>query len=79
MLFGGGMDPWYITYVNMFDLKNTIFAMIIPNLLLSAFNVLLMRRKQDTLRFSFTFWLAHPLLQFLLVIQQKVYFSYGFP
>ncbi|MBT2764274.1 carbohydrate ABC transporter permease [Paenibacillus sp. ISL-20] len=43
MLFGGGMVPWYITYVNMFDLKNTIFAMIIPNLLLSAFNVLLMR------------------------------------
>ncbi|MDR0271530.1 carbohydrate ABC transporter permease [Paenibacillus sp.] len=43
MLFGGGMVPWYITYVNMFDLKNTILAMIIPNLLLSAFNVLLMR------------------------------------
>ncbi|MFG1731987.1 carbohydrate ABC transporter permease [Paenibacillus sp. 843] len=43
MLFGGGMVPWYITYVNMFDLKNTIFAMIIPNLLLSAFNVLLIR------------------------------------
>ncbi|MFF3922257.1 carbohydrate ABC transporter permease [Paenibacillus lactis] len=43
MLFGGGMVPWYITYVNMFDLKNTIMAMIIPNLLLSAFNVLLMR------------------------------------
>ena len=43
MLFGGGMVPWYITYVNMFDMKNTIFAMIIPNLLLSAFNVLLMR------------------------------------
>ncbi|KKO52553.1 sugar ABC transporter permease [Paenibacillus sp. DMB20] len=43
MLFGGGMVPWYMTYVNMFDLKNTIFAMIIPNLLLSAFNVLLMR------------------------------------
>lgn len=43
MLFGGGMVPWYITYVNTFDLKNTIFAMIIPNLLLSAFNVLLMR------------------------------------
>ncbi|OPA81531.1 sugar ABC transporter permease [Paenibacillus selenitireducens] len=43
MLFGGGMVPWYMTYVNMFDMKNTIFAMIIPNLLLSAFNVLLMR------------------------------------
>ncbi|HEY4391921.1 MAG TPA: carbohydrate ABC transporter permease [Paenibacillus sp.] len=43
MLFGGGLAPWYITYVNMLGIKNTIFSMIIPNLLLSAFNVLLMR------------------------------------
>ncbi|BBH18788.1 sugar ABC transporter permease [Paenibacillus baekrokdamisoli] len=43
MLFSGGMVPWYITYVNLLGLKNTIFAMIIPSLLLSAFNVLLMR------------------------------------
>jgi len=43
MLFSGGMVPWYMTYVNMFDMKNTLLSMIIPNLLLSAFNVLLMR------------------------------------
>lgn len=43
MLFSGGMVPWYITYVTMIGLKNTLFGMIIPNLLLSAFNVLLMR------------------------------------
>ncbi|MCC3377275.1 carbohydrate ABC transporter permease [Cohnella sp. REN36] len=43
MLFSGGMVPWYITYVTMIGLKNTLLAMIIPNLLLSAFNVLLMR------------------------------------
>ncbi|ASS68686.1 MULTISPECIES: carbohydrate ABC transporter permease [Paenibacillus] len=43
MLFGGGMAPWYLTYVNMFGIKNTLLSMIIPNLLLSAFNVLLMR------------------------------------
>lgn len=43
MLFSGGMVPWYITYVNFFGLKNTMLSMIIPNLLLSAFNVLLMR------------------------------------
>ncbi|MFC5405689.1 carbohydrate ABC transporter permease [Cohnella soli] len=43
MLFSGGMVPWYITYVTMIGLKNTLVSMIIPNLLLSAFNVLLMR------------------------------------
>lgn len=43
MLFSGGMVPWYITYVTMIGLKNTLLGMIIPNLLLSAFNVLLMR------------------------------------
>ncbi|WP_152395315.1 carbohydrate ABC transporter permease [Paenibacillus guangzhouensis] len=43
MLFSGGMVPWYMTYVNMFDMKNTLISMIVPNLLLSAFNVLLMR------------------------------------
>jgi len=43
MLFSGGMVPWYMTYVTMIGLKNTLLSMIIPNLLLSAFNVLLMR------------------------------------
>jgi putative aldouronate transport system permease protein len=43
MLFSGGMVPWYMTYVTMFGLKNTLLSMIIPSLLLSAFNVLLMR------------------------------------
>ncbi|MFC3799078.1 carbohydrate ABC transporter permease [Cohnella sp. GCM10012308] len=43
MLFSGGMAPWYITYVTMFGMKNTLMSMIVPNLLLSAFNVLLMR------------------------------------
>ncbi|MDQ0091924.1 putative aldouronate transport system permease protein [Paenibacillus anaericanus] len=43
MLFSGGMVPWYITYVTMVGLKNSLFGMIIPNLLMSAFNVLLMR------------------------------------
>ncbi len=43
MLFSGGMIPWYMTYVMTFGLKNTLLAMIIPGLMLSAFNVLLMR------------------------------------
>ncbi|CAM4007504.1 carbohydrate ABC transporter permease [Paenibacillus alkaliterrae] len=43
MLFSGGMVPWYLTFVNLVPVKNTLLAMIIPGMLLSAFNVLLMR------------------------------------
>ncbi len=43
LLFNGGLVPWYITYTNVVDLRNSIFALIVPNLLLSGFNVLIMR------------------------------------
>ncbi|NEW04763.1 carbohydrate ABC transporter permease [Paenibacillus sp. SYP-B3998] len=43
MVFSGGMVPWYMTFVTLFAMKNTLLAMIIPGMLLSAFNVLLMR------------------------------------
>ncbi len=43
MLFGGGLVPTYLMYVNTFHIKNTIFALIVPGLLLSANNVLLIR------------------------------------
>lgn len=43
MLFGGGLVPTYMMYVNTFHIKNTIFALIVPGLLLSANNVLLIR------------------------------------
>ncbi|MCR5102442.1 MAG: carbohydrate ABC transporter permease [Butyrivibrio sp.] len=43
MLFNGGLVPTYINYTNVFHLKDTIFALIIPNLLMNAFNVLLMK------------------------------------
>lgn len=43
MLFNGGLVPTYLMYVNYFHIKNTIFALIIPNLLLSANNVLMIR------------------------------------
>ncbi|TYP79794.1 carbohydrate ABC transporter permease [Paenibacillus methanolicus] len=43
MLFSGGMVPWYMTFTNLLPMKNTLLAMIIPGMLLSAFNVLLMR------------------------------------
>jgi putative aldouronate transport system permease protein len=42
MLFGGGLVPWYLVYVNLLDLKNTVWVLIIP-LLMSPFFVLVMR------------------------------------
>lgn len=43
MLFNGGLVPTYIMYTRYLGLKNTLFALIIPSLLLNAFNVLLIR------------------------------------
>lgn len=43
MLFNGGLVPTYLMYANFFHIKNTIWALIIPGLLLSANNILLIR------------------------------------
>lgn len=43
MLFNGGLVPTYLMYTNTFNIKNTIFALIVPNLLVRAFHVMLMR------------------------------------
>lgn len=43
MLFNGGLVPSYLMYVNYFHIKNTIWALVVPNLLLSANNVLMIR------------------------------------
>jgi putative aldouronate transport system permease protein len=43
MLFNGGLVSTYYMYTQVFDLKNTIFALIIPYLLLNGFYVLLAR------------------------------------
>lgn len=43
MLFNGGLVPTYLMYTNMFHIKNTVFALIIPSLLMNAMNVLLIR------------------------------------
>lgn len=43
MVFNGGLVPTYFLYTQVFDLKNTIFALIIPYLLLNGFYVLLAR------------------------------------
>ena len=36
MLFNGGLVPQYIMWTTIFHIKNTYFALIIPNLLMSA-------------------------------------------
>lgn len=43
MLFNGGLVPSYIMWTQTFHIKNTIFALIVPSLLLNAFNVIMMR------------------------------------
>lgn len=43
MLFNGGLVPTYIMYTRYFHMKNTIFALIVPGLLMNAFNVILIR------------------------------------
>ena len=43
MLFNGGLVATYYSYVNYFHVRNTIWALIVPNLLMNAFNVILVR------------------------------------
>ncbi|URN95065.1 MAG: carbohydrate ABC transporter permease [Candidatus Pristimantibacillus lignocellulolyticus] len=43
LLFNGGLVPTYMIYTKMFELQNTIWAQMIPWLLMNGFNVLLMR------------------------------------
>ena len=48
MLFGGGLVPTYLMYVNYLHIKNTIWALIVPGFLLSANNVLMIRSYFNT-------------------------------
>ena len=43
MLFNGGLVPTYMMWTQIFHIKNTLPALIIPALLLNAFNVMLMK------------------------------------
>lgn len=43
MLFSGGLVPTYYIYTQIFHIKDTIFALIVPNLLMGAFNLILVR------------------------------------
>ena len=43
MLFNGGIVPSYIMWTKIFHIKDTIFALLIPNYLVTAFNVILVK------------------------------------
>lgn len=48
MLFNGGLVPSYLMWTNTFHINNTIWALIVPNFLLSAMNVILIRTYYST-------------------------------
>jgi putative aldouronate transport system permease protein len=43
MLFNGGLVPTYLIYASTFKIRDTIFALIVPNLLMNAFNIILVK------------------------------------
>lgn len=43
MLFNGGIVPSYLMWSGTFHIKDTLFAQLLPNLLLSAWNVIMIR------------------------------------
>ena len=43
MLFNGGIVPSYLMWTGIFHIKDTIWAQLIPNFLLSAWNVMIIR------------------------------------
>ena len=43
MLFNGGLVPTYINYTTIFHVKDTIWGLLVPGLMMNAFNVLLMK------------------------------------
>lgn len=43
MLFNGGLVATYISYVTIFHVKDTIFGLLLPSLLMNAFMIMLVR------------------------------------
>lgn len=43
MLFRGGLIPSYLVWTQVFHIKDTFFALLLPNLLMSGFSVIVMR------------------------------------
>lgn len=48
MLFNGGVVPAYLMWTGIFGIKNTIWAQIVPNLMMSAMSVVVMRSYFET-------------------------------
>lgn len=48
MLFNGGLVPSYIMWTTIFHIKNTLFAYLLPGLLVNAFNVILIKNYFST-------------------------------
>ncbi|MDR1531038.1 MAG: carbohydrate ABC transporter permease [Clostridiales bacterium] len=43
MLFNGGIVPSYMMWTQFFKIKNTVWALMIPNLLMNGFSVIMMK------------------------------------
>ena len=43
MLFNGGLVPTYMIYTTVLQIKNTYLALLVPNLMFSAFNAIIVR------------------------------------
>ncbi len=43
MLFNGGIIPSYLMWAQVFHIKDTVWALILPNLLMNGFSVIVMR------------------------------------
>lgn len=43
MLFNGGLVATYYIYANIFHIRDTVFALLVPGLLMNAFNVVLVK------------------------------------
>lgn len=43
MLFNGGLVSSYMMWTQVFHIKNTVWALLVPNLMMSGFNVIMMR------------------------------------
>jgi putative aldouronate transport system permease protein len=43
LLFNGGLVPTYLIYTEVFHIKNTIWSLLVPGLLMNGFNIMLVR------------------------------------
>jgi putative aldouronate transport system permease protein len=48
MLFSGGIIPSYLMWVQVFHIKDTLWALLVPNLLMNGFSVIVMRTYFNT-------------------------------